>query len=98
MVTTSYVSPEMKELDAEAKEAGIIILNEIGVDPGFDHMTAMRIIDKVKSEGGKIKKFYSICGALAAPEEVNNQEITARDIWKMAKLLKFLQKNYSGIQ
>ena len=69
MVTTSYVSEEMKALEAEAREAGIIILNEIGVDPGFDHMTAMRIIDKVQSEGGKIKEFYSLCGALAAPEE-----------------------------
>ena len=72
MVTTSYVSPEMKALDAEANKAGIIILNEIGVDPGFDHMTAMRIIDKVKSEGGKIKEFYSFCGALAAPEVADN--------------------------
>jgi len=72
MVTTSYISPEMKMLDTEAREAGIIILNEIGVDPGFDHMTAMRIIDKVKSEGGKIKEFYSLCGALAAPEEASN--------------------------
>ncbi|HPE77963.1 MAG TPA: saccharopine dehydrogenase C-terminal domain-containing protein [Draconibacterium sp.] len=72
MVTTSYVSPEMKELDAEARKAGIIILNEIGVDPGFDHMTAMRIIDKVKNQGGKIKEFYSICGALPAPEEASN--------------------------
>jgi len=72
MLTTSYVSEEMKALDAEAKAAGIIILNEIGVDPGFDHMTAMRIIDKVQSEGGKIKEFYSLCGALAAPEETDN--------------------------
>lgn len=72
MVTTSYVSPEMKALNDEAHKAGIIILNEIGVDPGFDHMTAMRIIDKVKSEGGKIKEFYSICGALASPEEADN--------------------------
>lgn len=72
MVTTSYVSPEMRELDEEARNAGIIILNEIGVDPGFDHMTAMRVIDKVKSNGGKIKEFYSICGALAAPEEADN--------------------------
>ena len=72
MVTTSYVSPEMKALDNEAREAGIIILNEIGVDPGFDHMTAMRIIDKVKSDGGKIKEFYSLCGALAAPEVADN--------------------------
>ena len=72
MVTTSYVSPEMKLLDTEVEKAGIIILNEIGVDPGFDHMTAMRIIDKVKSEGGKIREFYSVCGALAAPEEADN--------------------------
>lgn len=72
MVTTSYISADMKALDAEAKNAGIIILNEIGVDPGFDHMTAMRIIDKVKSEGGKILEFYSLCGALAAPEEIDN--------------------------
>ena len=72
MVTTSYVSDEMKALDAEAKEAGIIILNEIGVDPGFDHMTAMRIIDKVHDKGGRIKEFYSLCGALAAPEETDN--------------------------
>ena len=72
MVTTSYVSPEMTALDAEARKAGIIILNEIGVDPGFDHMTAMRIIDKVQSDGGKVKEFYSLCGALAAPEETDN--------------------------
>jgi len=72
MVTTSYVSKEMRALDADAKKAGIIILNEIGLDPGFDHMTAMRIIDKVQSEGGKIKELYSLCGALAAPEETDN--------------------------
>jgi len=72
MVTTSYVSDEMKALDKAAKNAGILILNEIGVDPGFDHMTAMRIIDKVHADGGKIKEFYSLCGALAAPEEADN--------------------------
>lgn len=72
MVTTSYVSDEMKALDQAAKNAGILILNEIGVDPGFDHMTAMRIIDKVHAGGGKIKEFYSLCGALAAPEEADN--------------------------
>lgn len=72
MVTASYVSDEMKALDKEAKKAGIVIINELGVDPGFDHMTAMRIIDKVHSEGGKIKEFYSLCGALAAPEETDN--------------------------
>ena len=72
MLTTSYVSDEMKALDAQARDAGIIILNEIGVDPGFDHMTAMRIIDNVHDEGGKVEEFYSLCGALAAPEAVDN--------------------------
>jgi len=72
MVTTSYVSPEMKALDHEAKQAGIIILNELGLDPGLDHMGAKRIIDYVHEKGGKIEEFYSFCGALAAPEALNN--------------------------
>lgn len=72
MVTTSYVSDEMKALDKTAREAGVLILNEIGVDPGFDHMTAKRIIDKVQAEGGKILEFYSLTGALPAPEEADN--------------------------
>jgi saccharopine dehydrogenase-like NADP-dependent oxidoreductase len=72
MLTTSYVSPEMRALDAMAKEAGIIIMNEIGVDPGYDHMTAMEIIDGVQEEGGKVDEFYSLCGALCAPEASDN--------------------------
>lgn len=72
MLTTSYVSSEMQELDAEAKKAGIILLNELGVDPGYDHMTAMEIIDRVHDQGGKVDEFYSLCGALCAPESSNN--------------------------
>lgn len=72
MLTTSYVSPEMKALDSKAKEAGVIILNELGVDPGYDHMTAMKIIDEVHANGGKIDEFYSLCGALCAPEASDN--------------------------
>ncbi len=72
MVTTSYVKPEMKALDNAAKDAGIIILNELGLDPGIDHMSAMRIIDHVHNNNGKIEEFYSICGALPAPEAANN--------------------------
>jgi len=72
MLTTSYVSPEMKALDTRAREAAIIILNEIGVDPGYDHMTAMEIIDRVHEEGGKVDAFYSLCGALCAPEASDN--------------------------
>jgi saccharopine dehydrogenase-like NADP-dependent oxidoreductase len=72
MVTTSYVKPEMQLLDTPAKEAGIILLNEMGLDPGIDHMSAMRIIDQVHGRGGAILEFYSICGALPAPEAADN--------------------------
>ncbi|MCP4228766.1 MAG: saccharopine dehydrogenase [bacterium] len=72
MVTTSYVSPQMKALDKPAREAGIFILNEIGVDPGIDHMSAMQIIDDVHDRGGKIETFYSLCGGLPAPDDNDN--------------------------
>lgn len=72
MVTTSYVKEGMKSLHQQAVDAGIIILNELGLDPGIDHMSAMRIIDKVHDKGGKIEEFYSLCGALPAPEAVDN--------------------------
>lgn len=72
MVTTSYVKQGMKSLHQQAVDAGIIILNELGLDPGIDHMSAMRIIDKVHDKGGKIEEFYSLCGALPAPEAANN--------------------------
>jgi saccharopine dehydrogenase (NADP+, L-glutamate forming) len=72
MVTTSYVSDAMRAHDNEAKKAGVIILNEIGVDPGIDHMSAMNIIDSVKAKGGKILGFYSYCGGLPAPEANTN--------------------------
>ncbi|MEE8478544.1 MAG: saccharopine dehydrogenase C-terminal domain-containing protein, partial [Candidatus Neomarinimicrobiota bacterium] len=72
MATTSYVSPEMKALDKPAKENRIVILNECGVDPGIDHMSAMRIIHDVKSKGGKICSFMSYCGGLPAPEANTN--------------------------
>lgn len=72
MVTTSYVKDEMRAMDADAREAGIILLNEMGLDPGIDHMSAMRIIDKVHEREGAILEFYSICGALPAPEAAGN--------------------------
>ncbi|NLJ08338.1 MAG: saccharopine dehydrogenase [Sphingobacteriales bacterium] len=72
MLTTSYVSPEMKSLHDEAKNAGIIILNECGLDPGIDHMSAMKIIDHVHQKKGTVDVFYSYCGALPAPESADN--------------------------
>ena len=72
LITPSYVSPEMKALHAKAEEAGIIIMNEIGVDPGIDHMSAMKIIDNIKEQGGKMHVFESFTGGLVAPESDDN--------------------------
>ncbi|KAI7782073.1 saccharopine dehydrogenase [Diaporthe eres] len=72
VVTTSYVSPAMLELDAAAKEAGITVMNEIGLDPGIDHLWAVKTIEEVHQAGGKITSFLSYCGGLPAPEASDN--------------------------
>lgn len=72
MVTASYISPAMAALDVRAKQAGITILNEIGLDPGIDHLSAVKTIDDVHQRGGQIKGFWSVCGGLPAPEASNN--------------------------
>ncbi|WP_418636279.1 saccharopine dehydrogenase family protein [Winogradskyella sp.] len=72
MVTASYVSPEMQALDADAKANNLIFMNEIGVDPGVDHMSAMHVIDRIRDKGGKLILFESFTGGLVAPESDNN--------------------------
>lgn len=72
LITPSYVSPEMKALNEEVKKAGLIFMNEIGVDPGIDHMSAMKIIDEIKDNGGDLLGFKSYCGGLIAPGSDNN--------------------------
>lgn len=72
LVTTSYVSDDMKALDQKAKDAGIIILNECGLDPGIDHMSAMRVIHEVEENKGKVISFRSTTGALPSYEANNN--------------------------
>ena len=72
MATTSYVSDAMQALDAKARKAGIVLLNECGVDPGLDHMSAMKIIHEVQAAGGKITSFTSFCGGLPAPDSNTN--------------------------
>ncbi len=72
LVTASYVSDAMQELDAVAKENNLIFMNEIGLDPGIDHMSAMKVIDGIKDKGGKIILFESFCGGLVAPESDTN--------------------------
>ncbi|RBR24434.1 uncharacterized protein FIESC28_02924 [Fusarium coffeatum] len=72
VVTTSYVSPAIRALEDEAKRAGITVLNEVGADPGVDHLYAIKTIDEVHEKGGKILEFYSYCGGLPAPEASDN--------------------------
>lgn len=72
MLNASYVSEEMRELQAEAQEKGVLILCELGLDPGIDHMSAMKIIHEATERGGKIQEFVSVCGGLPAPEANNN--------------------------
>jgi len=68
MVTSSYVSPEMAALEGPARDAGVTLLNEVGADPGIDHMSAMQIIDGVRARGGRVLAFRSYCGGLPAPD------------------------------
>lgn len=70
--TTSYIADEMQALDADFKAAGIISLNEIGVDPGLDHMSAMKVIDEIHAKGGKVDSFTSYCGGLPCPDDNDN--------------------------
>lgn len=72
LVTASYVSDAMRALDADAKSKNVILLNEIGLDPGIDHMSAMKIINDIRSRGGELQAFYSYCGGLVAPESNDN--------------------------
>ena len=72
MVTASYISEEMQQLDSQVKEKGLVFMNEIGVDPGIDHMSAMQVIDRIREEGGKMLLFESFTGGLVAPESDTN--------------------------
>ena len=72
LVTASYVSKEILALDEKAKKAGVLLLNEIGLDPGIDHMSAMQVIDRIKENGGELTSFKSFCGGLVHPDYDNN--------------------------
>jgi saccharopine dehydrogenase-like NADP-dependent oxidoreductase len=72
LVTASYISPEMKAMDREARSKGLIFLNEVGLDPGIDHMEAKRLIDEANDRGGRVVSFVSYCGGLPAPEANDN--------------------------
>jgi len=72
LITTSYVSAEMRALDGAARKAGVLLLNEIGLDPGLDHMSAMRAIQRLRDDGFRLTSFRSCCGGLPAPEANTN--------------------------
>lgn len=72
LITSSYVSEAMKALDDQAREAGVLLLNECGLDPGIDHMMAAEVIRRVRQEGGEILSFASYCGGLPAPAANDN--------------------------
>ena len=72
MVTASYVSNEMQALNHKAEAKDLVFMNEIGLDPGIDHMSAMQVIDRIRAKGGKMLLFESFCGGLIAPESDNN--------------------------
>ncbi|MFA9454576.1 MAG: saccharopine dehydrogenase C-terminal domain-containing protein, partial [Candidatus Aminicenantaceae bacterium] len=72
LITASYTSQEMRSMREEIERAGILVLNEIGLDPGIDHMEAMRVIHAVEARGGRIRSFVSFCGGLPAPEANTN--------------------------
>ncbi|MEH6534936.1 MAG: saccharopine dehydrogenase C-terminal domain-containing protein [Psychroserpens sp.] len=72
MVTASYVSEDMQKLNKAATEKGLVFMNEIGVDPGIDHMSAIKVIDSIRAKGGKMILFESFTGGLVAPESDNN--------------------------
>ena len=68
LLTASYVSDEMKSFHSEAQSKGLLFLNESGLDPGIDHMSAMQVMDKIKASGGKLTSFESFTGGLIAPD------------------------------
>ena len=72
LVTASYISDEMQALNKEVLEKGLVFMNEIGVDPGIDHMSAMQVIDTIRNKGGKLMLFESFTGGLIAPESDDN--------------------------
>ncbi len=72
LVTASYISKELKEMAEEVKAKGLIFMNECGLDPGIDHMSAMKVLDEIREKGGNPVHFESFCGGLVAPESDDN--------------------------
>jgi len=81
LITASYVSDDMKKLDEPAKKKGLLFLNEMGVDPGIDHMSAMQVIDRIRAQGGKMTAFESFTGGLLAPDSEKDNPWKYKFTW-----------------
>ena len=100
MLTASYVSKEMKDLDEEAKAKGVFLLNECGLDPGIDHMSAMQVIDKIRDEGHELTAFESFTGGLLAPDTDDDNPWEYKFTWNPRNvvlagqgIVKFIQED-----
>jgi saccharopine dehydrogenase-like NADP-dependent oxidoreductase len=100
MVSASYVSNEMRALDKKAKEKGVLLLNECGLDPGIDHMSAMKVLDHIRDSGHKLTAFESFTGGLLAPSTDDNNPWEYKFTWNPRNvvlagqgIVKFIQEN-----
>lgn len=93
LVTTSYESEEIRHLASKAKEAGVIFLNEVGLDPGLDHAISCKTIDDIKSRGGTVTSYVSVCGGLPAPEVAHKSPLKYKFSWSPRGVLRAAQND-----
>jgi alpha-aminoadipic semialdehyde synthase len=81
LVTASYLSDEIKDMQPRCEEAGIVMLMEMGLDPGMDHMSAMKLMDDIRARGGRVTKFRSVCGGLPSPQAASTNDLQYKFSW-----------------
>ena len=97
LLTASYISPELRELDSKVKEKNLVFMNEIGLDPGLDHIIAHKVINEARANNEKILSYQSWCGALVAPENANNP-LMYKFSWSPRGVLMALKNNASFLE
>lgn len=98
LVTASYISPEMEKLNKSAEQSNVLLLNEIGLDPGLDHLAAMKVIDECKEQGEVIESFVSWCGGLPAPEFAADNPFAYKFSWSPRGVLLATQNSAQFLQ